>query len=233
MNGPLHEPGITWRDYFERLRAESDSIDVPDTVTTLIAVDDNPVRTGLGSGVKKVLAAVEGWPDVRLRRSRVHVSDEYLKADSTKKVEGQPVKRRGDLVKPAHDVDYWWLLAAAPAARTALRAGWKEGVTPKGGRSFTFVSARCADPLGMPFELFVDYSPSANDLKQAKDEPEWAHAERVARVRFEAERMDREYNTGESWLNRDVVFKAFGEFEAWLREATEIVGRVYGQAVRG
>lgn len=156
-----------------------------------------------------------GWPHVHLHWSRVWVEDEvYVGATDT--------HGAGDLKTPAHEDVHWWLHAGFPVLGMLARVHWMEGVTPKGARSFKFQEAACRDPVGMPVELFVDYSVSANDLKRVKGEPDEAHRDRVTRAKERAARLDAEYNDGASYLNHNPIFKLAGEFEAWAKEALDM-----------
>lgn len=206
-----------------------DEFSVAPVVTTVLERTEDPSRDGLGSGVKKILARAEGveWPITRFYTTLVHRSDEFYAADSTKKPgEEAPRNRRGDLKAPAHEVRYWWIEAVHPPLHLGFSAGWKEGLTPKGGRSFQFQSAHCADPIGVYSELIVDYSLGASKLKRVKDEPEWAHQERVARLIRAAEERDRRYNRGDQWLNRLPMISSFKEFDIWTQEAVAMIARI-------
>ncbi|MDL5351117.1 hypothetical protein [Microbacterium sp. zg-YB36] len=215
-----------WAEYFKRVRAEAaQEVVIPPVTTTILEQEDVDPATLPAGAIKRLVGRLTAaqWPTVRLATSLVHVSDAFRVADSKLKPgEETPANRKGDLKKAAHDVRRWWVVAIHPTYRLGMRVEYLEGVTAKGGRSFTFQSAECRDPLGMPVELFVNYEPSSDDLKQVKDEPGWAHAERVARVKADAERRDYAYNTGHSWLNTRPLFKAAGEFTAWLDEAIDM-----------
>lgn len=203
---------------------------VPSVVTTVLERLRMADAAGLGAGVRKVVMASEAWPDKYLLMSRIHLSDEFYAADSKKKPgQESPDHLKGDLKKPAHEQVHWWVGARHPELRLAFNAHWREGTTPKGGRSFAFIGASAADPLGIPTELFVDYSIGAADEAQLKDEPEWAHHDRVARIHREAEERDRRYNDGKSYYNRFPLFRgagASGRFLEWLEEANGMVAAV-------
>lgn len=195
---------------------------IPDVVITLLEIEDGPDEAGIGKGIRDVLQRVReaGWERVELRTSLVHVSDEFRKADSKKKPgQTDPDHRKGELTKAAHERRHWWVLGVQPRAFAAFQAEWIEGVTPKGGRSFGFKSAYCTDLIGQPTELFIDFAPSKNDLRQVKDEPSFAHQERVRRIMRITEDRDRAYNLGTTWLNRTPLYKAFGQFDDWLEGA--------------
>lgn len=208
---------------------EEDDYTVPAVVRTVLERDEHPDRAGVGRSILSVINRIEqgGWPVRGLSTTLVHVSDEFRKEDSKKKP-GQeaPEHRKGELVKAAHEERFWWVQGAFPVLQMAFQAGWKEGVTPKGGRSFGFISAHCADPIGIPTEFFADYSLGANDLKQKKDEPEWAHHDRADRLQRLAIERDRMYNDGHSWLNRQPMFSAYKEFDAWFAEALDMTARI-------
>lgn len=203
---------------------------VPAVVTTVLERSHVVDAAGLGAGVRKVIAAIELWPDKYLLMSRIHLTDEFYAADSKKKPgQESPDHLKGDLKKAEHEQIHWWVGARHPQLRLAFNAHWREGETPKGGRSFSFIGASAADPLGIPTELFVDYSIGAGDEAQLKDEPEWAHTDRVARMHREAEERDRRYNDGKSYYNRFPLFKgtgASGRFLEWLEEANGMVAAV-------
>ncbi len=221
--------GRIWRQYFADYYAGLDEeIEIPDVVTTIERqrLDADPALAG--SYVRKAVKMVEGWPNSQLNVSLVRVSDEFRLADSIKKP-GQeaPEHRKGELKKAAHRRVHWWLSASFPALRLGFQAHWeqKRGRTARSAPAFSFSEAVCADPLGMPTEFFVDYQLSAADVKQKKDEPGWAHAERVARLEQAALARDRAYNDGLSWLNRRPVFRSYKDFEQWLKEANEMVAQ--------
>jgi hypothetical protein len=202
---------------------------VPPVALTILERDDNPSRKGLGRSVLSVLERVEAfeWPISGLSTSLVHYTDEFYSADSKKKPgQESPDHLKGDMKVPAHTKRFWWVWGGYPALRMGMHARWREGVTPKGGRSFGFETAHCVDWVGMPTELFADYSYGANDLKQKKDEPQWAHQDRVERMQREAQRRDRQYNLGQEWLNKRPMFTAFKKFEVWLADAIEMSSRI-------
>lgn len=227
-HGPDGPDGESWHDYFRSLRLArlAGDDDVPETTREVVSVDLSPEEVGLGRGVVSVLKALRAAdvPRLELHRSVVSVSDDYYKSDA-KKAPGEevPKYRRGDLKKPAHNETHWWLHAAEPVIGIAMRIEWTEGVTPKGGRSFTFRSAFATDPLGIQTEHFYDYEPSGDDLKPTENEPPASYDARVNRLRGRAETRDRNYNDGRSWLDRRPVFTAFADFDAWLSEAVSLI----------
>lgn len=218
--------GRPWDEYLaEKGDWSKKEAAVPPTRSLVLCVDLTPSEDGLGSAPRKILKRLReaGWPRVELRSSIVAVSNSYYADDSTKKP-GQeaPDHRKGDLKKPGHIARHWFLYADWPNYRLGLRAHWTEGVTPKGGRSFTFQTAHVADPLGMPAEFFYDYSPDANAKKRVKDEPGHIYEGRIALLEAAARRRDREYNDGAMWQNTQPMFKAFAALEAWLDEAIQM-----------
>lgn len=225
----LSPEGKTWEQYFADLKAENQNAGtiVPAVETTVLEVDRDPSRSGLGASVRKVLEQAESWPNNYLFSTLVHHSDEFYMEDSKKKP-GQeaPEHRKGDLKKAAHEKRHWWVGATFPEIQMGFQAHWTEGVTPKGGRSFSFEGARALTPLGVVVELVTDFTLGDSDTKRVKDEPEWAHQERVRRLYEQADERDRMYNDGASYLNRRPVFRgtgAAGRFAEWLAEASEIV----------
>ncbi|MEV5068931.1 hypothetical protein MRBLMI12_000488 [Microbacterium sp. LMI12-1-1.1] len=231
-----HPDGRSWEQYYADMRAanESGGIEIP-PVTRTVLRRSRPAQAAekfLGLGVRKTLKRVRdaGWARVELGWSRTWVSTEFYAADSAKKPgEEAPANRKGDVKKAAHEERHWWLLAAHPAYRIGFVAHWTEGVTPAGKRSFTFQSASATDPLGIPTELAADYSVDANAKRRVKDEPGHIYEGRIALLEANARRLNREYNTGHSYLNHHPVFKAFKEFEAWLVEFIEIVEKARAQ----
>lgn len=220
-----------WSAYFTRLRATSQAeAQVPPTIRHVLRVSAPPAAAErfLGLSVRKTLKRLReaGW-EVTLGWSLVWQSTEFYADDSQRKPgQEQPDHRRGDLKSPARTERHWWLHASFRPLRLAVRLHWREGATPKGGRSFGFEEAICADPVGMPSELFVDYTPTGNALKQTKDEPQWAHQQRVARMKAIAERQDYQYNDGASYLNHRPVFSAWKEFDVWLSEWEAQIARI-------
>ena len=227
MSTVVDEEGI-FAEEDDGIRADGYRIPVPEIPPPTRDILENnsaPDETGIGGGLKKTLAAVRkaDWPIIRLQRVVIAIGDELYAADAQKQSgEEVPKHRRGDLKTPAHVDTHWFLQAAAPTARVAFRATWMEGITEKGARSFKWRHALAADPVGMPTECFADYEPSANDLKQLKDEPAWAHRQRVVRAEALGKRRNATYNDRVAWLNRRPLFKAAGAFDAWLTEAISI-----------
>lgn len=75
------------------------------------------------------------------------------------------------------------------------------------------------DAAGWPVEPWADYSPSADALRQRKDEPDWAWQQRVAEIQQRAREMDAEYNDGTVYIKRDLrLVNASGQFEEWLAD---------------
>lgn len=85
------------------------------------------------------------------------------------------------------------------------------------GGSFDFAFVR--DIAGWPTELYYDYSPSANDLKQKAGESGKGFDVRVKELRVAAERREHDYNDGALWVNRGRrLVSSMGEFEEWLAD---------------
>lgn len=204
------------------IQERGDAVVVPKVQITVLERVVEPERKGLGRGILSTLRLIEehGWPISALSTTLVHYTDEFYASDSKLKP-GQetPDHSKGDLKTPEHTKRFWWIAAGYPDFYLGMDLKWREGQTPKGGRSFQFQTAHCADPFGMPTEFFANYEMSSDDLKQVKDEPEWAHQDRKARLERLAIERDRRYNDGRSWLNRRPMFKAWGDFDAWFTEA--------------
>ena len=222
-----HSREDDWATYFRTMRAASqEQVAIPPVTKMIleqrpVEVEDLPPKTALSRLAVKVAKA--DWPILTMSTSLVSVSDEFRMRDAPKKPgEEVPSARAGELTKAAHEVRYWWIVGAHKVAKVGFEAGFQEGSTPKGGRSLKFIGAHAIDPLGIPSELFYDYIPSANELKQAKDEPGWAHEERVARRIAAAEFQDHHYNLGQSYLNKRPFFPTAAAFNAWLDEAIGI-----------
>ena len=218
--------GRSLEDYFRQARAEGFEERLVPPVTTTVTRRSEPVGAAekfLGLSIRKITKRVRdaGWPSLRIRFSETDVSDAFYMDDAQKQPgEEVPKHSRGDMKTPAHTDRHWWLHASFSEHKVGFAAHWTEGPrTATGKRSFSFESAIATDPIGMPTELFVDYEPSVNDLRQVKDEPSWAHDQRVAEARETALRRDREYNLGQDYLNTRMVFRSFRDFETWLTEA--------------
>lgn len=85
------------------------------------------------------------------------------------------------------------------------------------GGSFDFAFVR--DIAGWPVELYYDYAPSANDLKQKAGESSKGFEIRMKELRAAAERRDREYNDGADWVQRGKrLVSSMGDFEEWLAD---------------
>lgn len=222
--------GRSWHQYFADYRTalNAGAAEVPEPYSVVLrrSEPDIAARKRLGSGVRKTIGRLEGWPVFHLRWSLVWHSSEFYAADSMLKP-GQetPDHRKGEKKKEAAIVRHWWLHAAQPTYRLAVRLHWEEGVTPKGGRSFGFQEALCADPVGMPRPLEADYSLSADDKKRRKDEPGEMYESRVQKAEYASRLQDREYNDGASYLNRNPVFRAWKDFDMWLTEWEEMLAK--------
>ena len=216
-----------WAAYFAAHRAAAAEAVVPEPYSVVLrrSEPDEAARKRLGSGVRKAIARLEDWPVFHLRWSLVWHSSEFYAADSMLKP-GQetPDHRKGEKKKDAALVRHWWLQAAQPAYRLAVRLHWEEGVTPKGGRSFGFQEGLCADSVGMPRPLELDYSVTADDKKRRKDEPGEMYESRVQLAEYAARRRDREYNDPPaSYLDHRPLFTSWKEFDVWLGEWEQVL----------
>lgn len=83
----------------------------------------------------------------------------------------------------------------------------------------TFSEAWIWDAAGWPTELYFDYAPSANELKQRPGEPDKWWRKRHGEVTAAAERQDREYNDGAFWADRAPrEVDTAGELDDWLAD---------------
>lgn len=134
-----------------------------------------------------------------------------VRAGITKTLETRPAFKTGERAgQPRPDVviEHLWVLAKHKIARFKLHF--------IGGR---FESAWVWDLAGWPVELYYDYSPSANDLKQVKDEPYWAWQERVRRLREDVARREYEYNDNALHVIREMRLVTVGQdLDEWLAE---------------
>jgi hypothetical protein len=82
-----------------------------------------------------------------------------------------------------------------------------------------FADAMVWDAVGWPRELWTDYTPSARDLAQAKDEPPKTWKARVDTVKERAKERSFSYNTGEFWTDPNPRSVSLGaDFEQWLAD---------------
>lgn len=167
----------------------------------VLARDDAPEQlpTTAKSVAKKV--GMLRWTERRLR-TVVHIEDTFF-------VSGD---RAGELKKAAHEEQHTWLFGAHPKLQIGFTAHWK---------NTSFDYARIVErvdhaAIGQPTELWFDYSPASTELRQKKDEPEWAYERRIREVKQHAERQDGEYNDGVSYLAKDYIINGKKDFDAWL-----------------
>lgn len=200
----------------------------PEAALTVLNYRLSPSEKHLGVRVRGALKRLrDGNWQVTVARSRVAVAEVLYAADSKRKPgQEQPDHLRGQVKSPARTDIHWWCLALYRPLRLGIELHWVEGVTAKGRRSFGFQEAMAAEPVGVPSELFVNYEPSARDLRQLKDEPEWAHQQRAALARANAERMSHEYNDGRDFLNTRPVFRSWADVDAWLSDWQGHIDRV-------
>ncbi|WP_025157256.1 hypothetical protein [Leifsonia aquatica] len=75
-----------------------------------------------------------------------------------------------------------------------------------------------ADPVGIFRELRYDYTPSANELKRVKDEPEWAWKARVKRMEIIAGQQEYDYNDGAEQRLHRAEMKNATELKTWMNQ---------------
>lgn len=98
----------------------------------------------------------------------------------------------------------WSLIAHHPNIKVAFQAYWTKGPnmdTPGSG----WAGASIIDPIGIPRELYFDYSPKA--LGSKKPTPD-----QIQRGRD----LNAEYNTGEDWRNTRPYISNSREFFQWI-----------------
>lgn len=190
---------------------EVPEVEEAEPVEVLEAEHDGPIGS-FPPAAKKLLEKAElmDWETHNVR-SVVHHDDTFLKSGDN----------AGQLKKAAHEVDHYWISARAPGYQLGFVASWKRERKEK--PSFVFQHAHVLDPVGEPVELYYDYSPSSTELRQKKDEPEWAHTRRVRETLAHAERQEREYNDGVSHLVKDYIIDGKKRFDAWLGGWTEML----------
>lgn len=95
--------------------------------------------------------------------------------------------------------------------RLGFQAYWSKGSnadTPGTG----WAGALVVDPVGLPQELYGDYAPKAQGSKKP-----------TAQQIENGKRMDAEYNTGHSWLNRRPFLTKQADFYAWMKDWRSII----------
>lgn len=183
----------------------------PDPIEVMEAEHDGPVDS-FPPAAKRLLEKAEGigWTTHNVR-SVVHHDDTFLKTGDN----------AGQLKKAAHEVDHYWVSGQAPGYALGFVASWKRERKEK--PTFAFQYARVLDPVGEPVELYYDYAPASSDLRQKKDEPEWAHARRVRETIAHAERQNADYNDRVSHLVKDYIITGKKGFDAWLGDWAEML----------
>lgn len=189
----------------------TEAVEEVERVEVLEAEHDGPIDS-FPPAAKKLLGNAEmiGWTTHNVR-SLVHHDDTFVKSGDN----------AGNLKKAAHNVEHFWVSARADRYPLGFVASWKREVKEKPSNVFQY--ARVLDPVGQPVELYFDYSPASSDLRQKKDEPEWAHERRVRETRSHAERQDQDYNDGLSHLEKDYIINGKKDFDAWLSGWVEML----------
>ena len=186
----------SWNETMATVRAQyavpepEDEVD-PFTVTeyaTEIALTD------LGPSPKSICvkAAALGW-ETTIRRSVTHHEAVRLLNDGK-------TGQKGDVKTAAHDRRHYFIASIDPTHRVGFTATWQG----KGeGKSASFIDAIVIDPLGIPTELYGDYSKYPPEL---------------------AEQCDVLYNDGMSFLDKRHLMSTTAEFVDWLTDWQELAG---------
>lgn len=147
-----------------------------------------------------------GWV-VQHDTAIVHIPDALMESDGA-------TGQKGEVKTPAHDEVWVTVAATHPKGQFGFRANWRDR---------KFVDAHIADPLGIPVENWIDYSPSANQLRRAKDEPVNAHQRRVHEVQATATRRAWEYNDGTFRDEKRHYTKKATVLTTWLNDLLLVV----------
>lgn len=157
---------------------------------TEIDTDVNPAK--LPASPKRVYKKAEalGW-DITLQASVTHHPATFLMKDSAKARKDGTKGRKGDPKTPAKDITHLFMAAVHESRKLGFLAAWKAN---------SFSDATVRDPLGIPVELYGDYSkgprPEECDL----------------------------HNDGVSYLAKMATYSSAAEFEDWLSDWQEIAG---------
>ena len=130
----------------------------------------------------------------------------------TKTVEHRaPFKSVENAGKPRPDVEaeHLWIIARVPR-RARFKLHFKGG---------SFSEGWVWDAAGWPTELWYDYTPSANDIRQSKDETEKSWKQRTAELQRDVERREATYNDGEFWTNQNMrLVTTSGDLDEWMAD---------------
>lgn len=147
-----------------------------------------------------------GW-DAQYRAIVIHVPDVLMESDGA-------TGQRGEVRTPAHDEVWVTVTAVHPDRVFGFKASWRDR---------KFVDAHIIDPLGIPVENWIDYTPSSNQLRRAKDEPARAHQQRVAEIQGTATRRAWEYNDGTFRDEKRHYTKKATVLTTWLNDLLLVI----------
>lgn len=169
---------------------EEDAEPVEAFVVTEVDTDVDPktlVRSPKGTYAK---AAALGW-NIQLQTSVTHHPATFLMKDSAKARKDGTKGRKGDPKSPAKDVTHLFMAAVHKSRKLGFVATWSAG---------SFGDAIVRDPLGVPVELYGDYSKG----------PRAAECD--------------VYNDGVSYLAKTVTFFSAADFDNWVGDWMEMKG---------
>ena len=186
----------SWRETMATVRAQY-AVPEPEDEVEPFTVTESATEIGLadlGPSPKSICAraAALGW-ETTIRRSVTHHEAVRLLNDGK-------TGQKGDVKTAEHDRRHYFIASIDPTHRVGFTATWQG----KGeGKSASFIDAIVIDPLGIPTELYGDYSKSPAEL---------------------AARCDELYNDGMSFLDRRHLMSTSAEFVAWLDDWAELAG---------
>lgn len=122
-----------------------------------------------------------------------------------------PFKSGDNSGKPRPDIEteHLWVVARVPR-RARFKLHFKGG---------SFSEGWVWDAAGWPVELWYDYTPTANDIKQGAGETDKSWKQRTAELQRSVERRDATYNDGEFWTNQNMRLVATaGDLDEWMAD---------------
>ena len=186
-----------WEQIKEAVRADcigevedEDAEPAEEFEVTEIDTDVDPAK--LPASPKRTYKKAEalGW-NITLQSSVTHHPPVVLLKDSAKARKDGTKGRKGDVRSPAKDVTHLFMSAVHESRKLGFLATWK---------SNSFSDATVRDPLGIPVELYGDYSkgprPAECDV----------------------------HNDGISYLAKMVTYSSAAPFEDWLADWMEMKG---------
>lgn len=207
---PTEPPeGGTWREYFQRVKAQrlSDRADVQNAPSYPVARFPIPPERLSAAPKKAYKAALALGMEIGIRATLIYHPVEYMVGDGKQKKDGTQAMR-GD-VKKAETLEYRVeIVARRSEYRYGFHATWSDG---------GFVDAACNDrAVGFPREAWFDYKPI---------KPPWVKGmvpSAYERMVEQAERVSNQrhvdYNDGQVFVWRAELFKSATDFLAWLTD---------------